>query len=285
MSSFEITNINKTNKFSFIDESLLHFTTDFLCKIDNFQIDTSDFVLDKSILNKYVFQSLTYLSIKKSLVRNIQENLFETFVSLDALEFELLNFHEFIAINANNSWLKNINLRVQVDLNNMNEVNSNKNKLLELYLTDLYRVYNYPNKDFCLFKDFPHNRLVVPIIKTKDNLECSCTLLWLLKYKDIYEVDGANPINTDSVSKCISNPNFDQMVKDCDFDSRIKQCNGESNEDNSDSDSLLIATIILGILTALLAVLLGLIIYIFKFRKITNTAQSMSFKTFAASQN
>ena len=52
-----------------------------------------------------------------------------------------------------------------------------------VYLTDLNETYLYTEEDFCLFKDFPHSKLVVPKINTKPNLECTCTLLYLLKYK------------------------------------------------------------------------------------------------------
>ena len=139
--------------------------------------------------------------------------------------------------------------------------------------------YDYPQKDFCLFKDFPHNKLVMPIIKTKQNLECSCTLMWLLKYKSIYEVNGVNPMETDSTLNCLASPNFDQLIKDCDFNAKLAECNG-SSEDKG--DGFKIATIVLSITTILCIALFGFTIYFFKFRN-KESNDSMSFSTFAAS--
>ena len=45
--------------------------------------------------------------------------------------------------------------------------------------TETIQEYDFPNEDFCHFKHFPHSNLVFPIINTKLDLECSCTLLWL----------------------------------------------------------------------------------------------------------
>ena len=53
-------------------------------------------------------------------------------------------------------------------------------------------IYEYPNEDLCLFKDFPHNRYVYPLIMPGRQLECTCTLYWLqfnsYKYKNEIEI-------------------------------------------------------------------------------------------------
>jgi hypothetical protein len=124
--SFDLSNINPNNKFSFIDSSLLNFGPDFRTKIFNFTIDSSDFSLDGSILDKNVFQGLFYFLITNSYLRNIQTDLFSTFYALKSLRFELYNFDEFIKVNAKNEWIKYINSNVTVDLNdnNINFLNS-----------------------------------------------------------------------------------------------------------------------------------------------------------------
>jgi hypothetical protein len=53
-------------------------------------------------------------------------------------------------------------------------------------------IYEYPNEDLCLFKNFPHNRYVYPLLMPGRQLECTCTLYWLqfnsYKYKNEIEI-------------------------------------------------------------------------------------------------
>ena len=41
------------------------------------------------------------------------------------------------------------------------------------------RIYNYPNEDICLFREFPHHRSVMPCINPGQILPCTCTLKWI----------------------------------------------------------------------------------------------------------
>lgn len=283
--SFDLSNINSNNKFSFIDNSLLDFGADFKTKIFNFTIDSSDFSLDSSIMDKNVFQGLFYFLVTKSYLRNIQTDLFSTFYGLKSLRFELYNFDEFVKLNAKNEWIKYINSNVTADLNdeNVNFLNSYK-LFLELVLTDLKKTYNYPEKDFCLFKNFPHNRLVFPVIRSKDNLECTCTLMWLLKYKRIYQAENENPMDTSSVHNCLAHPNFDQMIEDCNFEQKLKDCANSLDGDDNDKENngLMISTIVLGIAAFVFAILFILTIYFFKFKRRNSPKQQeepLSFST------
>ena len=42
--------------------------------------------------------------------------------------------------------------------------------------------YAYPDRDFCLFRHFPHERLVFPVIYTDRPLKCTCTLIALTQH-------------------------------------------------------------------------------------------------------
>ena len=57
-------------------------------------------------------------------------------MTFKAVEFELLNFNEFIGLNAKNNWLKYLNSNVTVNLNDKNDIKKNINNLMELYFTD-----------------------------------------------------------------------------------------------------------------------------------------------------
>ena len=121
---------------TFMDNSLLDLS-DFKCRIDNFKIKGSDFSLAENLLNKQIFKSLTYLSITNSFLRNIQNDLFQSFYALRMVEFELLNFFEFVKLNAKNDWLKYLNSNVTVDLSDANDIEKNMGYSLELLWTDL----------------------------------------------------------------------------------------------------------------------------------------------------
>ena len=84
-------------------------------------------------------------------------------------------------------------------------LNSNRNINTSTSVENIFFIYNkfslylrlgveqhtvIKEEDFCLFKNFPHKYLVLPIIyvsKEIDNSNYSCTLLWLMHYKKFYE--------------------------------------------------------------------------------------------------
>jgi hypothetical protein len=43
-------------------------------------------------------------------------------------------------------------------------------------------IYTYPAEDLCLFKNFPHNHSVLPILIPGIQLACTCTIYWLQSY-------------------------------------------------------------------------------------------------------
>ena len=59
-------------------------------------------------------------------------------------------------------------------------------------------------------------------------MNCTCSLLYLLKNKDNFRgnaVDSIDTLETASTSKCINDPDFNQMVADCKFEEKITECN------------------------------------------------------------
>ena len=126
----------------------------------------------------------------------------------------------------------------------------------------------------------------MPIIKTKPDLPCSCTLMYLIQYKKIYEANGVNPMETDSTRNCLNSANFNKLISDCRFENKLSECSGlpitTKSSKTDDYDGFQTATIILSILSAFFLVLLIFVIYWYKFRKIASQGGSMSFSTFAA---
>jgi hypothetical protein len=163
-------------------------------------------------------------------VRGIQKSLFRQFTKLKSLGLEVYNFNE--VINSSKNWLSSLNSDLNINLSDMNDFNNHKDRLFKLHLTDLNKTYEFPEKDFCLFKDFPHEKLILPIINTQDNLPCSCSLLWLLQHKKLYDsMNGENLMNTPSTRACFSLTNFDDVIDACDFEEKVESCY-EKSKDN-----------------------------------------------------
>ena len=228
---FKVSNLNSTNKLEFFDNSLINLRDDFTSTVSEFVIEESDFELNSYLLDKFVFKNLYIFRILNSYLRDVQTDLFKSFSYLKLFEIRIFNFEEFITTNSNNNtWISNLNTNVSVDLTNQIDFDNNKEYKMIFYLTDLNETYLYPEEDFCFFKDFPHARLVVPKINTKTDLECTCTLLFLLQYKSLYQEGSLNDLDTSSVNKCLNDPNFDQLVLNCDFEWRIRSlCLGETS--------------------------------------------------------
>ena len=46
--------------------------------------------------------------------------------------------------------------------------------------------YTYPDRDLCLFKSFPHRRLIYPILEPPKKIKCTCTVIWLIHFSEFY---------------------------------------------------------------------------------------------------
>lgn len=130
---------------------------------------------------------------------------------MEDFELELNNFDLFFK-KSDLEWLQSLNS------------DQSMGSEFKLVLRDTNRSYEYPDEDFCLFKNFPHEKLVFPIIHSRESLNCSCTLLWLLKnsanYSDQVE------IMTLSVRNCTSNEtsSWEDLMSNCEFENRVSEC-------------------------------------------------------------
>jgi hypothetical protein len=220
--------INTLEVSSEFDVSYINFYDiayeDLNCTIKQLRLNIFHIYLSKYLLNKNIFEKLEALFIENnSKLTTIEYDVFKYLKYLKHIKFEIVNFDEFIRNENNNQneWMAYLNINVNVNLNDANEIGSNINKKLYIELEDAKSEYAYPESDFCLFKNFPHSKLVFPIIKTKKDLSCTCTLLWLIKnYKLI--LNDIDIISTPSVKSCLNNISMESM---CDFEQKISKCN------------------------------------------------------------
>jgi hypothetical protein len=54
------------------------------------------------------------------------------------------------------------------------------------------RNYAYPDEDFCLFADWPHNKHILPLFDPSQIETCTNTLAWLIQSPNNYMIDVMN---------------------------------------------------------------------------------------------
>jgi hypothetical protein len=114
---------------------------------------------------------------------------------------------------SNKGWMKHLNGDVRVNLNNQTEIDANKNNQMLLELANRYEddsELHLFGREVFKVSIFSHDKLVFTKIFSKDNLNCSLTLRWLLKYWRNYN-DIPN-INTIAVQKCLQLISPDPIV-------------------------------------------------------------------------
>jgi hypothetical protein len=105
--------------------------------------------------------------------------------------------------------IKNIvkykNKQIMLDL-----IQNNKFHLISISHQFNYS-YLFPDEDICLFKDFPFQRLIYPLIILSEKDKCTCLLLWLSRYNN-YSPGGYDPCpNRNKIC------NYTQMLNKCDL--------------------------------------------------------------------
>ena len=90
--------------------------------------------------------------------------------------------------------------------------------------------YTYPDRDLCLFKRFPHRRLIYPILETPARIKCTCTFIWLIHFSEFYLTPDYTSfyenvkVPLKYVQHCLSTKNMSDYIKDCNFVDRFKSC-------------------------------------------------------------
>jgi hypothetical protein len=223
--SLTLKDLNESNFLNFNQLSFRNYENEifnFSMSIENLYLFNSNLkVLNESLLNKLVFSGLRSIQIYGEL-SEIQPQLFgSNFKNLRKIVLDLFNFDDFMR-NENSDWMRSLGFYG-------NE--SSKHEII-LQLNDRNEVFSYENKDICIFKHFPVKNRVYPIIKTKQNLSCSCTLLWLIQsYKNFMNKSQIQLFRTKSVENCLlSNQSFIERTQNCNLERKITNCKGSETE-------------------------------------------------------
>jgi hypothetical protein len=181
----------------------------------NSQVKNLDFYLfkvklDNRLLDADVFEKVEKISISNQ-IEQIEVETFKPFKYLRHLTFNLYSVSDFIQ-KTGTVWMRNLNSPVKVDYKNGSELTVEKQFFL--VLEPLYAFLKYkptfPEEDFCLYKDFPHENYVLLI-----SSECrlTCTFMWLIQYFEFFQ---ASLIPTCYIS--IAN------ATSCDFSAMLDLC-------------------------------------------------------------
>jgi hypothetical protein len=243
MSLFEITNsLIYKNTLEFLDVNETNELDMGLNKFENLALDIAYERITHKLIEKNVFKKMKYLSLS-GIIYDIQTDLFASFSEIKLIYVSVDNFGIFF--HKGLDWLKHLNLGVNVSLNetelNIRGENYNLNYAVHLIIHEVWSIfrdtYEYPNQDLCLFKDFPHHRLIYPTIYTGKLIPCSCTLLWMIQYSNFYLYKNFTYyrkglwtlIIEDSKSEktlhcLLDTSNFTLEIDKCNFEINLKNC-------------------------------------------------------------
>ena len=93
-------------------------------------------------------------------------------------------------------WMRYLNADLKVNLSNFEdlEINYDNAKVIYIdfgsFIPEIRLSKLFPDKDFCLYKDFPFNQLVIlfefvqhdKAFKLLNSRDYTCTYLWLVQY-------------------------------------------------------------------------------------------------------
>lgn len=213
-----------TNRLGFIES--LNDTHDI--NVENLKIVTFDMAYESvtlSLLNSHVFKYVEYIYLS-GIITEIDKDVFKSLKNIKMLYLNVDNFGRFFSQGL--TWTTYLNL------------NTSSTKLYVVFhdeYSPFKNVYEYPDVDICLFKDFPFERSVYPsLFLGKTQLECSCTLIWLIQYTRYYlNFDYTDYLDAQTISHldlsqantpkhCLGRQKLSTSFRACQFQVKFNKC-------------------------------------------------------------
>lgn len=176
--------------------------------------------------NEVMFSKIDWFEISNTPLLCIGERFFQNLNNLRdirlATDLNLLLKRS----NCSTKWMKSINSKINVNLDENNIDNALKNKTVYLYFADVN--LRYQEEDFCYFSNFPHNQLVIPLINNANSLQCTCTVYWLYKHYKRYQfVNIPDQDYKDNFPmQCLNVDDLEKRIENCNLNVKYKACNG-----------------------------------------------------------
>jgi hypothetical protein len=189
--------------------------------------------VSSKIINPYAFKNIEQIRLY-GYILNIQYDVFKNLNSLNMITINTIKIRTLF--HNGNDWLDN--LRFSDGKSSTNKMYDFPSLLLILVNdyqpNTLTHLYEYLDEDFCLFSNFPHEKLVYPLIQPGKNvlINCSCTLLYLIRNHNLYfYIDKIiNEIYPDGVED-LANVycKLELVAHECDLSSRLSKCNSSKS--------------------------------------------------------
>ena len=185
----------------------------------------------QSIINPGLFEQLDRVNLNSARrLSYIQEDTFKLLKNVRKLEIKNINIKDLLS--RNRRWLKNLNYNMPTyDIDHLKLNSSMASSIFQLIIwVDNEWQFN-DDKDICLFRNFPHNKLVFPfLLFSQTSLPCTCTLFWL--YKHLPKYQALYNLNQNNVPfHCFKQSNWDN----CRFEALFNRWCPSAQDDPDES--------------------------------------------------
>ena len=212
-----------TNRLIFIGKNVTRIESLVMLTIDMYHEGLTLSMLDVELF--YKVEKLNIIGVDR-----IETGIFVNFKNIQLLAIFLLNVKNLFHSGTN--WLEDLNSELNVNLYDKEDIIENIDKYMAIKILNVeedntfFSIYKYPNEDLCLFKDFPHSHLVVPILKPRESISCTCTVKWLQMYLEKYEtyLTLTNNFKLFANEENVFTKICDTDSTECDFNNSFKKC-------------------------------------------------------------
>lgn len=124
-------------------------------------------------------------------LEEVAERTFENFINLEKVQFSIYSIRKLLSKGI--KWMRHLNANVKVNRTNSSK-SDNQNQVIITLLNSIFyetksvsnlKGYNYPNEDFCIFAEFPHENNVFLL---PDLCYDTCTFYWLTQYHNFFNL-------------------------------------------------------------------------------------------------
>ena len=201
---------------SFLSKNKLEFvqtndTDSFISDLLTLRFEVNYVEITSKLVHTHLFAKLRNLHLSGHIL-GIQVDLLKDFSAIKVINLEL-DHVEPLFTNKGLKWLAYLNLN--------RDIQNGVYVIFREKFVSLAQAYTYPDRDLCLFGEFPHENFVYPIIKSHVRLNCTCTIVWLIQYAENAEFYES------SVSYCFAQ--LRELMITCEFGERFKKCHNKSD--------------------------------------------------------
>lgn len=167
--------IKNSIKFADINE------TNFSASIKMLALSFYNNKLSEKLFNTLVFYNSSVILIC-GVIDFIENETFQNLIYVKRILLEIFHSAKFLLKTI--EWINHINYEIDTgdDLLGYVVNNPNVDKLIGMNFSD----YTLSDEDLCLFKEFPHKKLLFPLIFDASK-SCNCTYIWLTQKLFIYQ--------------------------------------------------------------------------------------------------